>query len=82
MERKEYLDRCQRCSVLPRGLFGIIENCPDGLKVTYNEIPYYPQAYELRFSREGKPQHLAVLHDLTANSVIYAELEKVKEYEK
>ena len=81
MERKEYLDRCQKCSVLPRGLFGIIENCPNNLQVAYNGILYYPQSYELRFTKDGKPQHLAVLHDLTANSVIYAEMEKVKEHE-
>lgn len=81
MERKEYLNRCQKCAILPRGLFGVVESCPAELQVIYGNVPYYPQSYELRFTRDGKPQHIAILHDLTANSVTCAELERVKEYE-
>lgn len=79
MERLEYLKKCQKCAVLKE--FGQIkQNVPNELKVTANDIVYYPVAYELRFDKQGNPIHTAVLHDLKARSVTYCPLEGVKEH--
>lgn len=76
MERAEYLQMCQKCSVLKSEHCGTKENVPDDLKVIYDGIIYYPVAYELSFEN-GETQHTAVLHDLKSNSVTHAELSKV-----
>ena len=80
MDRKLYLELCQKVSVLKNGICGIKENVPDELKVIHNGIEYYPISYELSFDN-GKPKHKAILHDLKANSIMNANLEKVIKYE-
>lgn len=80
MERAEYLQMCQKCSVLKSEHCGTKENVPDDLKVIYDGITYYPVAYELSFEN-GETQHTAILHDLNANSITNANLEKVIKYE-
>ena len=80
MQRTEYLELCQKVSVLKNGICGIKENVPDELKVIYNGIAYYPVSYELSFD-QGQPTHIAILHDLNANSITNASLEKVIKYE-
>ena len=47
--RREYLEMCQKVSVLPSGVFGIKQNVPDDLKVVHNGIAYYPISYKLSF---------------------------------
>ena len=80
MDRKLYLELCQKVSMLKNGICGIKENVPDELKVVHNGIVYYPVAYELSFEN-GKPEHTAILHDLYANSIMNADLERVTKYE-
>ena len=80
MQRDIFLQICQKVSVLKNGLCGIIENVPDELKVIHNGIEYYPTAYDLSFDK-GQPVHTAILHDLKANSIAHANLEKVIKYE-
>lgn len=80
MDRTLFLQLCQRCSVLPKGICGIKENVPDELKVVHNSIIYYPVAYELSFDN-GQPTHTAILHDLHANSITKCDLERVAKYE-
>ena len=80
MDRKLYLELSQKVSVLKNGICGIKENVPDELKVIYNGIAYYPVSYELSFDN-GKPTHTAILHDLKANSITSAALERVEKYE-
>lgn len=77
MDRKLYLELCQKVSVLKSGIFGIKENVPDDLKVIYDGIVYYPVAYVLTFDEKGNPQHDAILHDLRANSITQGKLERV-----
>lgn len=81
MERKHYIELCQKVSVLKNGICGIKENVPDELMVVYNGINYYPVAYELSFDDKGNARHTAILHDLNANSIINADLRKVKKEE-
>lgn len=80
MDRKLYLELCQKVSVLKNGVCGIKENVPNELKVIHNGIEYYPTAYELSFDK-GKPTHTAILHDLKANSIVNASLEMVTKYD-
>ena len=80
MNRTTYLELCQKVSVLKNGICGIKENVPDELKVIHNGIEYYPVSYKLSFDN-GKPTHTAILHDLKANSIMNADLEKVIKYE-
>ena len=81
MQRTEYLKLCQKVSVLKNGLCGIKENVPNELKVIYNGITYYPVSYELSFDDKGNVTHTAIVHDLNANAITYADLEKVIKYE-
>ena len=81
MQRTEYLELCQKVSVLKNGICGIKENVPDELTVVYNGIKYYPVAYELSFDDKGNIRHTAILHDLYANSITSADLGKAEKYE-
>lgn len=81
MDRKLYLELCQKVSVLKNGACGIKENVPEELMVIYNSIKYYPVAYKLSFDDKGDVRHTAILHDLKANSIMNADLRKVKKEE-
>jgi hypothetical protein len=80
IERTEFLQMCQKVSFLQEGIFKIKQNVPDELKLIYNNHTYYPEGYKISFSK-GTPLHYAILHDITTNSITYAELEKVDKYE-
>ena len=77
MQRTEYLELCQKVSVLKNGICGIKENVPDELKVIYNGIAYYPVSYELSFDDKGNVRHTVILQDLKANSITSADLGRV-----
>ena len=81
MQRTEYLELCQKVSVMKNGICGIKENVPNELMVVYNGITYYPVSYELSFDDKGNVIHKAILHDLKANSITNADLGKVEKYE-
>ena len=67
MERKRYLELCQKYAV-------------DGdIKVLYKGALYHPYRYELGFNDKGNSIHTAILKDLKANSVVYTMLENVEE---
>ena len=67
MERKLYLELCQRQSI--KG--GVLVEC-DG-------VAYQPYAYELKFQTDGKIKHTAILKETKANCLVYCRLEDVKE---
>ena len=67
MERKRYLELCQKYAV------------GYNARVLYNEIEYFPYRYELSFDNQGKCIHRAILKDINANSIIYCKLKDVKE---
>lgn len=81
MDRKLYIELCQKVSVLKNGICGIKENVPNELKVIHDGIKYYPVAYELSFDDKGNVRHTAILHDLKANSITHADLKGVAKYE-
>ncbi len=79
MERKTYLDICQKVSVLPQGIGGIKQSVPEELCVWYRGVKFYPYAYMLAFDEvAGEPIHIAVLHDMDVNSIRHVALEKVE----
>ena len=81
MDRTEFLKMCQKVSVLKNGICGVKKNVPNELKVIYNEIQYYPFAYELSFEN-GNAVHKAILHDLNTNCIIYTKLDRVDNFKK
>lgn len=81
MHRTAYLELCQKVSVLKNGVCGIKENVPEELMVVHNGIKYYPVAYQLSFDNKGNVMHTAILHDLYANSITSASLERLEKYE-
>lgn len=72
----------RECAMLTeRGLYNIAVNVPERLLVTVDGIKYYPEAYELGFNRDGSVRHIAIVHDLKANAILSAPLEKVMEWQ-
>ena len=67
MERKRYLELCQKYAV------------EEDIRVKYKDTEYRPYRYELGFDDTGKSIHTAILKDLKANSLLYCRLEDVKE---
>lgn len=79
MNRNDYLNLCRHCAMLKdRGLFGVPKNVPDSLRVVYKDIEYYPVAYDLSFDAKGDTIHSAVMHDLQANAIVTAPLERIQ----
>lgn len=79
MDRKKFIDLCQKVSVFPKSVCGIKKNIPTYLLVYFEDRKYYPIGYELSFNNNGKPIHSAIIHELFSNCVIRVDLEKIKE---
>ena len=77
MDRTEYLNLCKRVSILLPSIPTLLSGIPTDCLVEYDGITYYPQAYELSFD-EGNTVHIAILHDLKANSITRCPLDKVR----
>lgn len=77
MDRKEFLQLCQRASVLPETTMHIKTAIPPELTVLYEGIQFYPIGYEMTF-KQGISQHTAILHDMKAHSIVKVDLNKVK----
>jgi hypothetical protein len=71
MERKRYLELCQKYAVYKEAVF-----------VKYKGCLFYPVSYVLSFDEKGTSVHRCVLKDTKANSDAWALLERVEEYEK
>lgn len=67
MERKRYLELCQKYAV----------GCD--VRVKYKDAEYHPYRYELGFDVSGKSIHTAILKDIKANSLLYCRLADIKE---
>lgn len=72
MKRSDYLKLCVSAAMLSY-------RKP---KVLYAGIEYYPEGYELRFDKNGKAVHRAILRDASKhNCLFYCPLAKVREVE-
>lgn len=80
MERKKYLEMCQKVAMLSNGIFGTKQNVPDDLKVVYDGTVYYPFERVAKFDNQGNLILSARLHDLKSNCVVEALLKDVEEY--
>ena len=79
MDRTKYLNLCKECVMIcDEGLYGMKINVPERLQVEYKGIKYYPVGYELSFNRDGSVSHVAIIHDLKANSVCRVALKDIK----
>ena len=67
MERKRYLELCQKYAVR------------EDIRVKLKDTLYHPYRYELGFDSSGNSIHTAILKDIKANSLLYCRLEDVKE---
>ena len=78
MERKEYVELCQRASVKAyfSGAWWRTHWNPEEL-VIWGSEKYVPVDYRFGFLK-GKPQHLAIIHDLKANTEYTVKLEELK----
>jgi hypothetical protein len=79
MNRTDFLEKCQKCAVMKKGIHHVIDNIPDDLAVVYDDIKYYPYGYELSFDCQGNAIHKGILHSLNANSIMTVNLERVNE---
>lgn len=72
MKRSDYLKLCVSAAMLTY-------HKP---KVLYDGIEYYPEGYEMRFDKNGKAVHRAILRDASKhNCLFYCPLGKVQEVE-
>ena len=67
MERKRYLELCQKYAV------------GEDIRVKLIDTEYHPYRYELWFDDKWNSIHTVILKDLKANSLLYCGLEDVKE---
>ena len=79
MDRKEFLQICQRVSVLPETTMHVKTAIPPELTVLYEGIQFYPVGYEMTY-KQGISQHTAILHDMKVNNIVKVKLERVKKY--
>jgi hypothetical protein len=77
MDRKEFLQICQKVSVLPETTMYMKTSIPPELTVLYEGIQFYPTGYEMTF-KQGISQHTAILHDMKAHSIMKVDLERVE----
>lgn len=76
MDRKRFLELCQRISILPNDVSGVKQGITDNLTVNFDSMTFYPVAYQMSFEN-GKQKNIAILHDLKCASVLLCDLEKV-----
>lgn len=67
MERKRYLELCQKYAV----------GCD--VRVLYKDTEYHPYRYELGFDDKGKSIHTAILMDKNKGSLLCCWLKDVEE---
>ena len=80
MERKKYLEMCQKVAVLEDGEMHIKKNVPNELKVIYKGVVYYPIERVESFDNKGNLILGARIHHLKENSVVECLLKNVKEF--
>lgn len=77
MDRKEFLQICQKVSVLPETTMYIKTAIPPELTVLYEGTQFYPVGYEMTY-KQGISQHTAILHDMKSNNIVKVKLERVE----
>lgn len=69
MKRSEFLQLCRTAAMFSRGKPTVI----------YKGIEYWPEGYEMRFLKDGKTRHTAILRDRQKhNCLMYCDLKRVQ----
>ena len=68
MERKRYLELCQRNAV-----------SPDSVNVIYQGCKYYPIALKIWFNGKGETKNTAEMVDCVSKTKLYANVKDVSE---
>ena len=77
MDRTEFFEMCRDVAIIPSGVSGV-KNVPPKLHVKFDDMTFYPVGYKVYYNKRGKLKHVAILHDLKANSVVECDLSKVE----
>lgn len=81
MDRTEFFKMAQKVAVHTNRCRDLSKPLLDDCIVVYEGIKYYPQYDKVGYDEFGKVVNIAILHDLYANSITDADLEKVIKYE-
>ena len=77
MDRTEFFEMAQKVSVYTNRCRDLSKPLLEDCVVQYKKIKYYPQFIQVGYDEQGKTMNIAILHDLKANSVTYADLERI-----
>ena len=81
MDRTEFFKMAQKVAVYTNRCRDLSKPLLDDCIVVYERIKYYPQYVKVGYDEKGRVLNIAILHDLYANSITNADLEKVIKYE-
>ena len=81
MDRTEFFKMAQKVAVYTNRCRNLSKSLLEDCIVVHNGIKYYPQYVQVGYDEFGKVINIAILHDLRANSIINADLRKVKKEE-
>ena len=81
MDRTEFFKMAQKVAVHTNRCRDLSKPLLDDCIVVYEGIKYYPQYDKVGYDEKGRVLNIAILHDLYANSITDADLEKVIKYE-
>ena len=81
MDRTEFFKMAQKVAVHTNRCRDLSKPLLDDCIVVYEGIKYYPQYDKVGYDEFGEVVNIAILHDLYANSITDADLEKVMKYE-
>ena len=81
MDRPEFFRIAQKVAVYTNRCRDLSKPLLDDCIVVYEGIKYYPQYVKVGYDEKGRVLNIAILHDLYANSITNADLEKVIKYE-
>lgn len=81
MDRTEFFKMAQKVAVYTKCCRNLSKPLLEDCIVEYKGIKYYPQYVQVGYDEFGRVINIAILHDLYANSITDADLEKVIKHE-
>lgn len=81
MDRTEFFRMAQKVAVYTNRCRNLSKTLLEDCIVVLDGIKYYPQYVQVGYDEFGKVINTAILHDLKANSITCANLERVIKYE-
>ena len=78
MDRTEFFKMAQKVAVYTNKCKDLSKPTLQDCIVVHNGIKYYPQYVQVGYDENGAVENIALLHDLKADCIAYANLEMVK----